>query len=265
MPRDFRQLSISGIYHIMNRGINGQQIFEDDLDCITFLEILNNILDDDFNLYAYVLMGNHFHLLLRIPLGEKGLTILTNKMKTLGSAYVPYFNKRYYRRGILFENRFKSLPVHTKSYYYRLLRYIHNNPVLVKLSEDMASYKFSSYGDYFTEKKSICNVDTQYTYSFTDKTKLLEFHSENESNYKDFKDIDDKEVYLTDKDASELVCKTLNIKVPNEISNMDKPSRDEAIAKICILPISMRCISRITGVSHGVIKRVKLRLENGEV
>lgn len=109
MPRKARKLSATGIYHIMVRGVNRMAIFADDADCLNFLHILEFCADDDFTIFAYCLMGNHFHLL-----AKADDDALQSIMKAVGVRYVSYYNRRYQRTGPLFQGRFKSQVVTTK-------------------------------------------------------------------------------------------------------------------------------------------------------
>lgn len=129
MPRKARIESKSGIYHIMLRGINRQQIFEDDEDFEKFLWVLKDVKQlSRFKLYGYCLMGNHIHLLLK-PENEP----LELIFRRIGSKYVYWYNLKYQRTGHLFQDRFKSEPVENISSFFVVLRYIHQNPVKAKV------------------------------------------------------------------------------------------------------------------------------------
>ena len=122
-----RKQSSTGIYHVMLRGVNRQQIFLDKEDCTYFLESLYVCKQiSRFKLYAYCLMGNHVHLLINAK--EEPVDMI---MRRLGSKYVYWYNSKYERIGHLFQNRFKSEPVETDTYFLTVLRYIHMNPNLL--------------------------------------------------------------------------------------------------------------------------------------
>ena len=127
MPRGPRKRSNSGIYHIMLRGTNKQRIFHDDMDYQAFLEGLGkyNALSG-FQLYAWWLMPNDLHLLLR---EGKESEPIEKIMRRLGTWYVYRYNRRYERSGPLFEGRYKSEAVEDDSCFLTVLRYIHRNPV----------------------------------------------------------------------------------------------------------------------------------------
>ena len=153
MPRKAREGSGTGIFHVMMRGINHQNIFEDAEDNYQFINTLDRMrvrYDDDGNpcgsnctYYAYCLMNNHFHLLIREREESVGETV-----KRIASSYVYYYNRKYLRDGHLFKERFRSEPVNDMAYFTTLLRYIHQNPVKAGIVEHVKDYEYSSWGEY---------------------------------------------------------------------------------------------------------------------
>lgn len=126
-------------YHVYNRGINLQPIFLDDTDKDYFLKLLERYLSQHLDsttdgvyssffgkieLTCYCLMGNHFHFLFY----QNDQGALTDLMRSLTNSYVRYFNKKYDRRGPLFESRYKSSLIDTQAYLEHITRYIHINP-----------------------------------------------------------------------------------------------------------------------------------------
>ncbi len=104
MPRQSRIKSESGIYHIILRGINKQQIFEDDEDFQKFISVLKDCKAiSEFKLFAYCLMGNHIHLLIKPE--KEALELI---FKRIGSRYVYWYNWKYHRTGHLFQDRYKA-------------------------------------------------------------------------------------------------------------------------------------------------------------
>ena len=125
MGRQARQLSSTGFYHVILRGINRQHIFEEACDYTYFLQTLRDLkVDLAFELHAYCLMSNHVHLLFR----EKQLGDISLIMKRLLTKYAMYFNRKYQRSGALIASRYKSVPVEVDEYFIPLQRYIHQNP-----------------------------------------------------------------------------------------------------------------------------------------
>ena len=125
MPRVARRLSSSGIYHVMVRGINKQDIFLEYQDYRQYLTVMRRIKErSNCIVHCYCLMPNHVHLLLQIDGEDIGLV-----MKRIGSSYVRWYNNKYQRVGHLFQDRFLSKTVEEDSYFIKVLQYIHQNPV----------------------------------------------------------------------------------------------------------------------------------------
>jgi putative transposase len=144
MPRQARLDAPDTLHHVMVRGINKTAIFVDNQDRENFLERLHlNLNDSNCSVYAWTLMDNHLHLLLKS--GGKGLSSLMRKQLTW---YAVYFNHKYYRSGHLFENRYKSIICEEDRYLWALTRYIHLNPIragIVKTLEELDQYKWSGH------------------------------------------------------------------------------------------------------------------------
>ena len=145
MPRQPR-LDIPGlVHHVMARGIEGRDLFRDDNDREGFLKRLADGVSKPGGpqLYAWALMSNHFHLLLR---GGEGC--LSPMMRRLMTGHAVTYNLRHKRQGHLFQNRFKSIVVDEESYFLELVRYIHLNPVragIVKNLEELGTYRYSGH------------------------------------------------------------------------------------------------------------------------
>jgi REP element-mobilizing transposase RayT len=113
------------LYHLTARGNERQKLFWDDKDCAKFVELLvSSLTRYDVSLHAYVLMGNHYHLI-----AETRRANLGRWMHWLSTAYTVYFNWRHKRAGHLFQGRYKSVVVEAKGYLLTLSRYVHLNPV----------------------------------------------------------------------------------------------------------------------------------------
>lgn len=146
MPRALRINVKDLIYHVFARGNNRDPIFFDSTDFERFLTNLERYREKfTFTLYAYCLLPNHFHLLLR-----SGKTSLSQIMQALLTAYTMYVNKKYHRVGHIFQGRFKSIVVEKDSYLLQVLRYIHLNPVKAGMVETVEEYPWSSYLKYLT-------------------------------------------------------------------------------------------------------------------
>jgi REP element-mobilizing transposase RayT len=107
------------------RGINRQIIFEDKEDNERFLETLKTGKSKSgFNLYAYCLMGNHLHLLVKVEKEDLEMII-----KRIAGSYVYWYNLKYRRCGHLFQDRYKSETIEDDAYLLTVIRYIHQNPL----------------------------------------------------------------------------------------------------------------------------------------
>jgi REP element-mobilizing transposase RayT/biotin operon repressor len=125
MPRKARIDAPGALHHIIIRGIERKPIFKDNRDYQNFIERLGNILTDtNTPCYAWTLMQNHVHLLLRT-----GLVSISTVMRRLLTGYAQQFNRRHDRHGHLFQNRYKSILCQEDPYLLELVRYIHLNPI----------------------------------------------------------------------------------------------------------------------------------------
>jgi len=253
MPRKARDKSESGIYHIMLRGINKQSIFEDDEDREKFLQILTECKEIcKFQLFAYCIMGNHIHLLIKV---EK--EPLEQIFKRIGARYVYWYNWKYRRCGHLFQDRYKSEPIEDDSYFLIVLRYILQNPVKVGLCQTLEEYKWSSYNDYINEK-GITDIDFGLNILSSKKNKVIEIFTAymNEPNEDKCLELEDVNKRITDDELKRIVEKDFNIK-PMMIQNEPRDKMQELLRKILkIEGVSTRQLARITGISANIIWRL---------
>lgn len=132
MPRKARIDAPGALHHIIVRGIERRTIFIDDTDRDGFLDRLgSNLLKTGTACYAWALIPNHFHLLLRT-----GHAPIADLMRRLLTGYAVTFNHRHRRSGVLFQNRYKSILCQEEPYFLELVRYIHLNPLRAGLVAD---------------------------------------------------------------------------------------------------------------------------------
>lgn len=166
-------------YHIYNRGVEKRDVFLDKRDYWRFLETLNYYrltpqpmklsdfrrssiksqkIDNQteiIQIFCYCLMPNHFHLLLK-QTSDSGITQFLRKA---ADSYTRYFNTKYDRVGPLFQGTFKAKLIESDEYLLQLSKYIHRNPLPLKMWEGKV-YPYSSYGYYLTqEKHPFCDVE----------------------------------------------------------------------------------------------------------
>lgn len=144
-------------YHIFNRGINGCKLFREPDNYSYFLDLYDKHISPVADTYAWVLMPNHFHLLVRIkdaaecggPQGLKNLEGLEKEpyqyFSNLFNAYTKAINKCYHRTGSLFEHPFHRKRIASNAFFRNLVVYIHNNPVKHGYKEHAMDYPWSSY------------------------------------------------------------------------------------------------------------------------
>lgn len=272
MPRQARQPSETAIYHVMLRGINRQNIFEDKEDYVRFLTCMQQMLDPRDELgnrqpplctvYAYCLMSNHVHLLIKTHHEEIGKTV-----KHLSMGYAIYFNRKYARAGHLFQDRFKSEPVNDMAYFVTLLRYIHQNPVKAGIVQSVGDYPWSSWQEYTGEAPSalsLCatNVVLKRT-PLSDLRELIDNPVSDDVTILDIdekphKTIGDQEVrqYLIDHFPIFNRSSSDNPVEGFDVQALDKGLRNDIIRSLLKLGAGFRQISRITGVPYGVIHRL---------
>ncbi|MEZ4600802.1 MAG: transposase [Syntrophotaleaceae bacterium] len=153
MPRQPR-LDIPGlVFHIMGRGIEGRNIFQDDKDREGFLKRLADEVSKPGgpHLYAWALLPNHFHLLIR-----NGEGLLSPMMRRLMTGHAVSYNLRHKRQGHLFQNRYKSIVVEEEPYFLELVRYIHLNPVragILQNMEELARYRYTGHSVLVGQRK----------------------------------------------------------------------------------------------------------------
>jgi REP element-mobilizing transposase RayT len=134
MPRKTRIDASGAIHHVIFRGIERSSIFRDSKDYENFISRLSLLVSETSTVcYAWVLMKNHVHLLLR-----SGRVPLSSLMRRLLTGYAQQFNRRHNRSGHVFQNRYKSFLCEEDPYLLELVRYIHLNPIRGGAANDMA-------------------------------------------------------------------------------------------------------------------------------
>ena len=149
MARPWRIEYEGAYYHVLSRGNERRDIFFGDGDRRLFLSTLGEASDRfKVDVFAFVLMGNHYHLLLRTNLSN-----LSRTMQWLGLTYARRLNNRLGRCGHLFQGRFKAMLVESDAYLVELSCYIHRNPLRAKVVKRLIDYRWSSYPAYAYGKK----------------------------------------------------------------------------------------------------------------
>jgi len=247
MPRKARQESSTGIYHVMLRGINQENIFHDREDNLKFLDVVKEAKAIcNFKLYSYCLMGNHVHLLLR---AEENLGQI---FKRIGVAYVYWYNLKYKRVGHLFQDRFKSEVVENNEYFLTVLRYIHQNPIKAGMVKDIQAYEYSSYGEYIGQPNL---VDIKFALDIIGSKQFVNFHkTEGEATCLEITNAPHR---LNDAEAIKIIEAIFRCTSMQELQALDTNKRTIALSKLKAKGLSIRQISRLTGFSKGIVERAQ--------
>lgn len=256
MGRQPRRISENGLYHLMFRGINRQNIFDEVSDYSFFLDMLDKIKSAlGFDIYAYCLMTNHGHLLIK----ESCPGDLISIMQRLLTRYAHYYNKKYERCGTLFGQRYASEVVSSDRYLWTLVRYIHQNPVRAGFVDDVKGYRWSSYQDYCREN-SYANslVNREYLFRIiagdwdTARSLFIKLHEEQ---IKDDFDPRDGSKSTNDEKVRRAIIKMLDGNMPHTIGMMSRVERNRCLSRLRSEGYSIRQLERVTGVSRGIIAR----------
>lgn len=203
----------------------------------------------DFEIYAYCLMGNHVHLLMKVGDEEIG-----SIMRRFGASFVYWYNSKYERNGHLFQDRFKSEAVEDLGYLLNVLRYIHQNPLKAGIVGDISNYLWCSYREYIG-KSRIIEKDFIMGLFHTDKniamTHFKKFHmQESDENYLDI----NLKKKATDKQAIEIIKNICNVDHCIDLQKIINPDiRDTHIKKLKSEGLSSRQLARLTGISRKII------------
>lgn len=255
MPREARVKSKTGIYHIIWRGANRQEIFHDAEDSMKLLELLKKYkLKYGLMLYAWCLMSNHVHLLLKE--GNEDVSIT---MKRIGVSYVQYYNWKYRTTGHLFQDRFKSENVEDSKYLLTVVRYIHQNPVKARMVQSPDEWKWSSCCGYYGKdpaswKMLDCEIVLKM-FSSDMATAIKKFREFNERKNNDIC-LEDTvhERRITDEEARLEIKKILGVIEIAQVKSLPKKERSELLRKVKgIKGVSLRQAARILGVSLSLI------------
>lgn len=250
MPRTSRRKGESDVYHVMIRGINQAQLFYDDDDKWAFLDRLGRYKGEcGFSLYAWCLMGNHAHLLVKADMDT-----LSSAMKRLQLSYSSYYGRKYDRSGYLFQGRFRSKPVDDEAYFLAVLRYIHRNP----LEAGGKIREWTSFDEYMG---SPFVTDTDFALSMLSDDKDLAVRA--------FRDLveGDREPgppcclegphRLSDAQAKEIICRVAAIGSCQQLCDLERERQRGIIRELRAERLSIRQIARLTGLNRNIVERAR--------
>ncbi len=194
-------------YHIYNHGNANDLIFREDTNYRFFLNRYQNYLFRIADTYAYCLMPNHFHLMLRLKSEEEIISFIeekfpntdprsfknfadlySNQFRNLFISYAKAYNKKYHRRGSLFLENFNRKIIEDENYFIHTVRYIHLNPVKHGFVCNPKDWRYSSFNSYLSEKTSLLKREYAMRYFGTIEN-FMKLHSNPQSS-KYFADLD---------------------------------------------------------------------------
>lgn len=256
MPRKPRIISSTGIYHVTLRSVNQHIIFEEDADfykCLNFLSDCKKTYDID--IYAYCLMDNHVHLLLYSPKIES----LSSFFQSFGTRFVRWYNAKYSRSGHLFQERFFSVAVESKSQYLSTLIYIHNNPIKAAICRYPSEYRWSSFNAFYGAKNSLIN--TSFTYNIAGSKEFLQKYFATYDSATTPTSLSSNSIYrsrhfISDEKALSIFKYITNLSATSEVANLTKVQRNKYISNLYQEGLTHKQISRLMDVSISTVKRL---------
>ncbi len=159
----------AGYHHIYNRGVERRIVFSEPKDKDKFLEIVCEVSKHyDFIIHGYVIMDNHYHLLL-----ENKIENLSAGMRQINSTYAQYFNKKQKRVGHLWQDRFKSWYIFDNTYLFTLFKYLELNPVKANITKRVGEFRYTLIHDILEDQLRDCMKDSFILQWFDNTSELL--------------------------------------------------------------------------------------------
>jgi len=256
MSRNARQKSESGIYHIIVRGVNRQDIFHDDEDMQKYLETIARMKKEDrFELYGFCLMTNHVHTLVQEREEE-----ISRVMRRIGTSYAMWYNSKYDRVGHLFQGRYRSEGVDGDAYLLTVIRYILNNPVMAGLAPEPEDYRWSSCREYYGHTGHPRGLtDTRFILGLFADNKLEAVKGLKQHMKEGKRDTcldDDIKARLSDLELAAAIKTVLNGEPATALLTMEKKRRKAVLKEIkSIDGCTQRQIARVTGLNPNMVFR----------
>ena len=233
MGRAWRIEYEGALYHLMSRGNDGQDIYLNDDDRKLFLETISEMSERfEVDIFAYVLMSNHYHLLVRTH-----RTNLKKAMQWFGTTYTRRFNNRNFKKGHLFQGRYKSILIQNDAYLMQLSCYIHRNPLRAGLVNRLADYRWSSYRYYAYKANHISWLNTDLILSqFNGKDSYKAYREKvqkySEEDAKIFENLRHGMVFGTKNYLKKITEKHLKKESDEELPQLHRMLKDKDPAKL---------------------------------
>ncbi|KUO70288.1 MAG: hypothetical protein APF77_04440 [Clostridia bacterium BRH_c25] len=201
MGRAWREEYCGGIYHVIARGNNKEYIFNENIDKGYFMKLLKENMEGmSYRIYGFVLMGNHYHIILQV-FGKK----LQEIMHQINNKYSKYFNYKYKRVGHVFQGRYKAIIVQDERYLISLIRYLHQNPVKAGICRSVGEYKWSSDVFYRTNNNSFVSIETVLDMLSKDRKEAINQYKEH---MRQEEQTDYDNVKVVGEEAYQILCST---------------------------------------------------------
>ena len=234
------------------KGIDDSDIFFSDQDKLIFLEKIKLVQKKfPFQIYAYCLMSNHVHIVLKVE--DK---FLSKSMQSLAQRYTRYFNTTYNRKGTMFQDRYFSKNVENLKYFLDVCRYVHRNPEQACMALT-AQYKWSSYLEYVGTEK-IIDKKTLLAYFNNNIDDFVRFTNKKDEfdeliNYANF----EMNTHISDEEIVEILKKICDVNSVEEIFSYFKIKENRKILVKFkdIKEVKINQLSRVTRVNKKAIKK----------
>jgi len=237
---------------VTNRGTNKLPIFNSNREKTRFQNLLKEYKEKyDVQIYAYCIMSNHFHLLIKADLEE-----LASFMAKILAIYAIYYNKIHQRIGYVFEGRYKSQCIEDTNYFWNCFRYIHRNPVKANICKSVEGYKYSSAREYYEE--------TEIEIVALDAMELIKGKFVNNQNFYDFhREEVDRNILFIDTPEEEFIQQKVRAEVILEQMQKDfQISAEEILDDISTRNLFDDVIRMCLKIKKEQAKRVRNAIED---
>lgn len=245
MARKARKKGRSGIYHVILRGNDRQDLFFNDDDRNYFLKKLNRYIEEtELKLYAFCLMNNHVHLL--IGNADKNMPLFVKK---LACSYAYYFNHKYDRVGHLFHGRYKSEPVDTDEYFKTVYRYILQNPEKQGLDSSI-SYRWASL-NWEGRFKNLDNIYPVGLFGSDEERRRFIFLKNNDHC---MENMTENQPGCSDDFVGEVISRLFDLEHARKLHELPKEVQKQNLNLLKRIGFSTNQLARITGFTRYFVK-----------
>ena len=249
MPKQPRELSESGYYHVVTRGVGGMIIFEDDEDREQYLGLLKKYRDQlDCRVIAWVLMDNHVHMVLDFGEGNTP----TGLMRRLDIPYAAYYRSKTGHRGHLFQDDYWSKPIKTEAQLVATVDYVHRNPERAHISS-AESYLWSSAREYLGTS-TLVDIST-ISELVGGRDKILSIVINEDDVVRESRRYSAK-TRMTDEQVLATAIDEARVTSSSALRLLDKETRQSVIRRVSEHGATMRQIARVFGISANTVSRI---------